>query len=252
MTRISSLSERPGSDGPRRLSDWLKPTDSKKVHSLVDKVYQRKNLQLAWGRVRENRGAGGIDGQSLKEFEEQLVEQLDRLHEELKSDSYRPLPVRQRLIPKPGQPGKFRPLARISSLPRIARLWSVWPPPFDVPVSPLPASTMTAIAARSSTAPARGRGSPWMPWTGLPGSARTSPIETGTRFVIMAVTPAPHVGNDGSSRKPSTAPIPRTAPLRRSPRPSASAAGAVAAGLVCSARSMTSIPCAVLAAALCA
>ena len=79
MTRISSLSERPRSDGSRRLSDWLKPTDSKKVHSLVDKVYQWKNLELAWGRVRENRGAGGIDGQNLKEFEEQLDEQHDRL-----------------------------------------------------------------------------------------------------------------------------------------------------------------------------
>ena len=33
-----------------------------------------------------------------------------RLHEELKNDRYRPLPVRQKLIPKAGQPGKFRPL----------------------------------------------------------------------------------------------------------------------------------------------
>jgi RNA-directed DNA polymerase len=110
MTRISSLCERPGSDGPRRLSEWLKPADSRKVHSLVDKVYQRKNLELAWKRVRENRGAGGIDGQSLKEFEERLEELLDRLHDELESDCYQPLPVRQRLIPKPGRPGKFRPL----------------------------------------------------------------------------------------------------------------------------------------------
>ena len=92
----------------------------------------------------------------------------------------------------------------------------------------------------------------WMPWTGLPGSARTSPIATNTKSVIMAVTRAPHGGNDVSSRKPSTARVPTTGPPRRSPRPSASAAGAGAAGLVCSARSMTSIPCAVVAAALCA
>ena len=137
MTRISSLSERPRSDGSRRLSDWLKPTDSKKVHSLVDKVYQWKNLELAWGRVRENRGAGGIDGQNLKEFEEQLDEQLDRLHEELKSDSYRPLPVRQRLIPKPGQPGKFRPLGiptiydRVCQQALLNRLEPIFEPGFD-------------------------------------------------------------------------------------------------------------------------
>ena len=110
MTRISSLSERPGSDRPRRLSDWLNPTGERKVHSLVDKVYQRKNLGLAWQRVKRNKGAGGIDGQTLDEFEEQLDAHLDRLHEELKHDAYRPLPVRRKLIPKAGQPGKFRPL----------------------------------------------------------------------------------------------------------------------------------------------
>ena len=110
MTRISSLSERPGSDRPRRLSDWLNPTGERKVHSLVDKVYQRKNLELAWRRVKRNKGAGGIDGQTLDEFEEQLDAHLDRLHEELKRDAYRPLPVRQKLVPKAGQPGKFRPL----------------------------------------------------------------------------------------------------------------------------------------------
>jgi len=110
MTRTSSFSERPRSDRPRRLSDWLNPTGERKVHSLVDKVYKRKNLELAWKRVKRNKGAGGIDGQTLEEFEEQLDEHLDRLHEELKNDDYRPLPVRQKLIPKAGQPGKFRPL----------------------------------------------------------------------------------------------------------------------------------------------
>lgn len=110
MTRISSLSERPRSDRPRKLSDWLNPTGERKVHSLVDKIYKRKNLELAWERVKRNKGAGGIDGQTLQEFEGQLDVHLDRLHTELKSDAYRPLPVRQKLIPKAGQPGKSRPL----------------------------------------------------------------------------------------------------------------------------------------------
>ena len=86
MTRTSSLSERPRSDRPRRLSDWLNPTGERKVHSLVDKIYKRKNLELAWKRVKRNKGAGGIDGQTLEEFEEQLDAHLDRLHEELKND----------------------------------------------------------------------------------------------------------------------------------------------------------------------
>ncbi|HMB04526.1 MAG TPA: reverse transcriptase domain-containing protein [Isosphaeraceae bacterium] len=131
------MSERPGRDRPRRLADWLNPTGDKKVHSLVDKVYKRKNLELAWLRVRSNGGAGGVDGQSLTEFETVLDEQLDRLHQELKSDTYQPLPVRRHLIPKAGQPGKFRPLGiptvydRVCQQALLNRLEPIFEPVFD-------------------------------------------------------------------------------------------------------------------------
>ena len=65
----SSLSEKPEHHHPRRLADWINPTGAKKVHSLVDKVYKRKNLELAWEKVRANRGAGGMDGESIEAFE---------------------------------------------------------------------------------------------------------------------------------------------------------------------------------------
>lgn len=137
MTRTSSISERPRSHYPRRLSDWLNPADSKKVHSLVEKVYKRKNLELAWQRVERNRGAAGIDGQTLEEFELQLDEQLDRLHEELKSDTYLPEPVRRKLVPKLGQPDKFRPLGiptvydRVCQQALLNRLEPIFDPTFD-------------------------------------------------------------------------------------------------------------------------
>jgi group II intron reverse transcriptase/maturase len=110
MMRISSMSEKPVRHHARRLADWINPAGAKKVHSLVDKVYKMKNLELAWQKVRQNRGAGGIDGESVEGFEENLTENLKRLHAELKSDVYHPQPVRQKMIPKPGQPGKERPL----------------------------------------------------------------------------------------------------------------------------------------------
>jgi group II intron reverse transcriptase/maturase len=110
MMRISSMSEKPVRHHARRLADWINPAGAKKVHSLVDKVYKMKNLELAWQKVRQNRGAGGIDGESVEGFEENLTENLKRLHAELKSDAYHPQPVRQKMIPKPGQPGKERPL----------------------------------------------------------------------------------------------------------------------------------------------
>ena len=49
----SSLSERPGHHRPRRLADWINPTGARKVHSLIDKVYKRKNLEIAWERASE-------------------------------------------------------------------------------------------------------------------------------------------------------------------------------------------------------
>src|ERR1035441_10381652 len=66
------MSEIPVHFRPRRLADWINPTGAKKVHSLVDKVYKRKNLEMAWEKVKANRGSGGVDGQTLETFEAQL------------------------------------------------------------------------------------------------------------------------------------------------------------------------------------
>ena len=77
--RNSSFSEKPVRSRLRRLVDWINLTDAKKIHLLIDKVYKRKNLEMAWEKVKENRGSGGIDGQTLEAFEAQLDQQLDRL-----------------------------------------------------------------------------------------------------------------------------------------------------------------------------
>src|SRR5579864_9759622 len=104
----SSFSEKPVRSRLRRLVDWINLTGAKKVHSLIDKVYKRKNLEMAWEKVKANRGSGGVDGQTLETFEAQLEQQLDRLQRELKEETYQPLPVRQHRIPKQGKPGEFR------------------------------------------------------------------------------------------------------------------------------------------------
>jgi RNA-directed DNA polymerase len=121
MERNSSLSERPVRHAPRRLADWINPAGARKVHSLVDKVYRAKNLQLAWERVKANRGAGGVDGVTLADFEACLEEHLKRLQEELRMDTYRPQPVRQKMIPKPGKPGELRPLGIPTMYDRVCQ-----------------------------------------------------------------------------------------------------------------------------------
>src|SRR5271157_2614104 len=111
----SSLCEKPERHAPRRLSDHLGLEGLKqKVHSLVDKVYSRTNLALAWERVRANRGTGGTDGISIEDFEANLEANLDRLHRELRDGAYQPQPVRRIELPKSGAPGKTRPLGIFS------------------------------------------------------------------------------------------------------------------------------------------
>jgi retron-type reverse transcriptase len=85
----SSLCEKPERHASRRLSDHLVLEGQKqKVHSLVDKVYSRKNLKLAWVRVRANQGAGGTDGVTIGDFEADLDANLERLHRELREKTY--------------------------------------------------------------------------------------------------------------------------------------------------------------------
>jgi group II intron reverse transcriptase/maturase len=103
----------------------------------VDKVYQRKNLEMAWEKVKANRGSGGVDGQSLDAFAAQLDQQLDRLQSELKDDAYQPQPVRQVQIPKAGKPGEFRTLGiptiydRVCQQAVLNRLEPIFEPVLD-------------------------------------------------------------------------------------------------------------------------
>jgi len=133
----SSLSEKPVRSRLRRLVDWINPTGAKKVHSLIDKVYKRKNLEMAWEKVKENRGSGGVDGQSLTAFEALLGLQLAQLEKELKEDTYRPQPVLQHPIPKRDKPGEYRMLGvptiydRVCQQALLNRLEPIFEPIFD-------------------------------------------------------------------------------------------------------------------------
>ena len=131
------MSEKPRTQRPRRLSDWINTEQSRKVHSLVDKVYSRKNLALAWEAVRRNRGAAGVDRQSLKDFESNLEENLGELHEVLKAQEYEPKALRRVYIPKAGKKGELRPLGipavrdRVCQQALAQRLAPIFEPDFD-------------------------------------------------------------------------------------------------------------------------
>jgi RNA-directed DNA polymerase len=79
-----------------------------KWFSLVDKVIRPTTLDLAWRKVARNRGAAGVDGQSIERFTAHAERYLQELRDDLKDGSYRPNPVKRVEIPK-GDGGK-RPL----------------------------------------------------------------------------------------------------------------------------------------------
>lgn len=73
-----------------------------KWHTLIDKVFAERNLYTAISKVVVHEGAAGVDHVSTAEFESRRREELQRLSEALRTDSYRPQAVRRTWIPKPG------------------------------------------------------------------------------------------------------------------------------------------------------
>ena len=99
----------------RTLYRAAKADPGRKFHALYDKVYRRDVLEWAWGLVRANKGAAGIDRQTIADVEEYgIAKLLDELAADLKDGSYRPWPARRVFIPKPGS-SERRPL----SIPRV-------------------------------------------------------------------------------------------------------------------------------------
>ena len=89
------------------------------------------------GKRSEVTGAAGVDDQTFEDIEAYGEERwLDELTQELKSRTYRPLPVRRVFIPKPG--GKQRPLGIPAIHDRVVMMAAVLvlDPIFEVDLQP--------------------------------------------------------------------------------------------------------------------
>lgn len=87
---------------------------------LVDKVYAGENLKAAFAKVKANKGAPGVDRQTIEMFELHLEANLEKLAQDLREDTYRPGLIKREWIPKPGSNEK-RPLGIPGVRDRIAQ-----------------------------------------------------------------------------------------------------------------------------------
>jgi len=93
----------------RALWTAAKQSSGRRFHALYDRICRGDVLQEAWERVRENRGAAGVDRLTLAAVEDYGVDRMLReLRRDLQSGRYRPAPARRVEIPKPR--GGMRPL----------------------------------------------------------------------------------------------------------------------------------------------
>jgi group II intron reverse transcriptase/maturase len=95
----------------RTLYRAAKADPGRRFHALYDKVSRRDVLERAWELVRANRGAAGIDKQTIADVERYGVTRLlDELAADLQEGRWRALPARRVFIPKPGR-DELRPLS---------------------------------------------------------------------------------------------------------------------------------------------
>ena len=93
----------------RRLGAAAKRNGGRRFHALFDRIWRRDVLEKAWDRVKRNKGAAGVDAETIASIralgEESFVNDLSKT---LRAGRYRPQAVRRHWIPKPN--GGRRPL----------------------------------------------------------------------------------------------------------------------------------------------
>ena len=138
-------------EGPRRrvsemqakLHRWAAADPGRRFDDLFNLVHDPATLIVAWDRVATNRGANtaGSDGWTVTRIEQTVGRSafLDDLRARIKGGEFRPEPVRERKIPKPGGSGKVRRLGIPTVTDRVvqAALKLVLEPIFEADFEPV-------------------------------------------------------------------------------------------------------------------
>jgi RNA-directed DNA polymerase len=105
----------------RRLWAAAKQSPERRFHALYDRIWRSDVLHEAWKRVKRNRGAAGLDAQTIVEVEQYGVERfVEELGLVLRAGEYRPSATLRRYIPKTD--GKQRPLGIPTVRDRVVQM----------------------------------------------------------------------------------------------------------------------------------
>jgi RNA-directed DNA polymerase len=126
-----------------KLHHWAAADPGRRFDDLFNLVHDPATLIVAFNRVATNLGArtAGVDGLTVADVERIMGAPsfLDDLRAHLREGTFRPLPVRERTIPKPGGSGKVRKLGIPTVADRIvqAALKLVLEPIFEADFEPV-------------------------------------------------------------------------------------------------------------------
>ena len=84
---------------------------------LMEEILSEKNLKMAIKKVKQNKGAPGVDKMTVQEVEQWFEQYREELISKIMSKQYRPMPVKRVYIPKPN--GKQRPLGIPTVVDRV-------------------------------------------------------------------------------------------------------------------------------------
>lgn len=106
-----------------KFHEWAAKDRSFRFHDIYNLVYDRRTLWTAWQHIRSNKGSrtAGVDGVTRYQVEERIgvTSFLNSIYQELRNGTYRPIPVRQKGIPKKN--GKIRYLGIPSLRDRVVQ-----------------------------------------------------------------------------------------------------------------------------------
>lgn len=126
-----------------KLHHWAADDPGRRFDDLFNLIYHPDFLTVAWERVRSNKGGRtpGVDRvvPAFISGDADAAAFLNDAREQLKARTFTPLPVRERMIPKPGKRGQFRRLGIPSAMDRLvqASLVLVLEPIFEADFKPV-------------------------------------------------------------------------------------------------------------------